>query len=289
MNWRAYLRLSRISNLPTVWSNVLAGVVLAGGRPSAAALLWLGVSLSLFYTGGMFLNDAFDREIDARERPERPIPAGEVGVGAAFGVGFVLLAAGWSVLLLHVWQTGGRGGGALLAGAALAGVIVLYDAWHKGNPLSPVVMGLCRALAYLVAGLAVSARPTPALLAGALVILAYLIGLTYAAKQENLARVQNLWPLAFLAAPFVYAAGIVGRSVTGTALYAGFLGWTLFALWLMLRRRETDIRRAVVGLIAGISLVDALLIARHGPPALAWLAVLAFAATLFLQRYVRGS
>ena len=32
--------------------------------------------LSLFYIGGMYLNDAFDREFDARARPDRPDPGG---------------------------------------------------------------------------------------------------------------------------------------------------------------------------------------------------------------------
>ena len=31
MNWNVALRLGRVSNLPTVWSNSLAGLVLAGG------------------------------------------------------------------------------------------------------------------------------------------------------------------------------------------------------------------------------------------------------------------
>src|SRR2546425_8066153 len=74
--WLIYLRLGRISNLPTVWTNVAAGIVLAGGTPAAGMLVVLATALSLFYVGGMFLNDAFDRAVDARERPERPIPAG---------------------------------------------------------------------------------------------------------------------------------------------------------------------------------------------------------------------
>ena len=36
------------------------------------------LAMSLFYVGGMYLNDYFDRAIDARERPERPIPAGDI-------------------------------------------------------------------------------------------------------------------------------------------------------------------------------------------------------------------
>ena len=59
------LRLGRVSNLPTVWTNVLAGTALAGGdwngRRSALVLL----AMSLFYVGGMYLNDYFDRAIDA--------------------------------------------------------------------------------------------------------------------------------------------------------------------------------------------------------------------------------
>ena len=77
MNWQVALRLGRVSNLPTVWTNTLAGIVLAGGRiercPHRCPLL---VALSLFYIAGMYLNDAFDAGIDARERPERPIPVG---------------------------------------------------------------------------------------------------------------------------------------------------------------------------------------------------------------------
>ena len=67
------LRLGRVSNLPTVWTNALAGLVLAGQAGWDPRIPPLLLALSLFYVAGMYLNDAFDREIDARERPERPI------------------------------------------------------------------------------------------------------------------------------------------------------------------------------------------------------------------------
>ncbi len=31
--WRTALKLGRVSNLPTVWSNVIAATALAGGAP----------------------------------------------------------------------------------------------------------------------------------------------------------------------------------------------------------------------------------------------------------------
>ena len=89
------LRLGRVSNLPTVWTNALAGAVLAsGGAPDPGATLMAALALTLFYEGGMWLNDAFDADIDARERANRPIPMGEIGRNAVFAGGFAMLAGG---------------------------------------------------------------------------------------------------------------------------------------------------------------------------------------------------
>ena len=49
------LKLGRVSNLPTVWSNVLAGTVLAGGEPWPPATLVVMLAVSLLYIGGMCL------------------------------------------------------------------------------------------------------------------------------------------------------------------------------------------------------------------------------------------
>src|SRR6476469_402781 len=63
------LRLGRISNLPTVWTNVIAGAVIAGGASGASEIALVALAMSAFYVGGMYLNDFFDRAIDAQERP----------------------------------------------------------------------------------------------------------------------------------------------------------------------------------------------------------------------------
>ena len=162
-----YLRLGRVSNLPTVWTNARRRRARRRGRRARAAWPSSRLAISLFYVGGMFLNDAFDREIDARERPERPIPSGRVSAGTVFALGFGLLAGGvLAVAAAAVGPT--RGGlGAVASGVLLAGVIVVYDAWHKENPLSPLVMGLCRVLVYLTAALAVAGRIGPAVLGAA--------------------------------------------------------------------------------------------------------------------------
>jgi UbiA prenyltransferase family protein len=284
-----YLLLGRVSNLPTVWTNTLAGATLAGAAVAPGRLILLAAAFSLLYTGGMYLNDAFDRETDARERPERPIPSGRVGAGSVFAIGFALLGVGILAVAAAALGPTGGGLGAVASGALLAGVITAYDAWHKANPLSPVVMGLCRVLVYLTAALAVAGAIGPAVWGGAVVLLSYLIGLTYVAKQENLTEVRHLWPLAFLGAPFLYAWRSLLDAGAGAILYLGFLGWVVFAVSLLVRPGHRDIRRAVVSLIAGISLLDALLVAGAGEPARALWAVAGFALTLAFQRWVPGT
>lgn len=288
MNAAVLLRLGRVSNLPTVWTNLLAAVVLAGGAVSDGRILPLLAAMSLFYIGGMYLNDAFDAEIDARERPERPIPSGQISRNAVFAMGFAMLGAGIAV----VAGSAAAAGAILwpvLAALGLAGAIVFYNAYHKGNPLSPVVMGLCRVLVYLTVGLCFVVPLPGDLLIGAALLLSYLIGLTYVAKQENIGRVENMWPLLFLAAPLIYGVVLAGESGLAWGFLLVFLAWVLVALWFVRRRAPGDIPRAVISLIAGICLLDGLLIAGAGALLPALVCVAGFLLTLALQRFVPGT
>ena len=288
MNIAVALRLGRVSNLPTVWTNTLAGIVLSGFGAFDAKTLPILLSMSLFYVGGMYLNDAFDAEIDARERPERPIPAGLISRRTVFVSGFAMLAAGLAILL-WIGSFGATGLWPAAGGIALAGAIVLYDWYHKANPLSPLIMGVCRMLVYVTAGLCFVAPVPAATGLGALALLSYLIGLTYTAKQENIGRVENAWPLAFLAAPVVAGLWFVSQSPASLVAWLGFTGWLGFCLWLVRRRAPGDIPRAVGGMIAGIALLDAMVITAMGQTAVAGLAVAGFALTMALQRRIPGT
>lgn len=294
MTWRDALSLGRVSNLPTVWTNVLAAMALtaaAGTVPPASLIAAALIAMSLFYVGGMYLNDAFDAAIDAAERPERPIPAGRVGRGTVFAAGFALLSAGLAALAWAGYGVaGGTGPWPLLGGLVLAAAIVFYDWNHKANPLSPLVMGLCRVLVYVTAGLCLATSLPAALWVGAGLVLCHLIGLTYVAKQENLGRVETLWPLAFLAAPLVFGAWQAVSASPMTGVFAAALAaWVGVALRYVFRRGPGDIPRAVVSLIAGIALLDAMLIAATGNLPLAVAALGGFGLTLFLQRFVAGT
>lgn len=278
------LRLGRVSNLPTVTSNVLAAVALAGARPSALALAAVCAGMSLLYIAGMFLNDAFDHSIDALERPDRPIPSGQVTAAAVFAAGFLLLAFG-VLVVAGVAVATGSGWPPIASVVALAVLIVFYDIHHKRNPVAPFVMGLCRVGVYTTAALATGASLSKPLWYGCGALLAYLVGLTYVAKQENLLKLTSVWPLGFVAVPFVIATPH-GHGPWAFAIYLFFLAWTLRCLKLAITRQ---IRPAVTGLIAGISMLDALFIVRLGDVPMAGIAAGAFLLTTVLQRKVPGT
>lgn len=289
MSAGVWMRLGRVSNLPTVWSNVMAGLALGGALELRPRVFVLWLTLSLFYVGGMYLNDAFDRNIDAVERPKRPIPSGQVSARNVFLLGFCMLFDGIFGTVLIASYAGISAFPAALAGLGLASLIILYDVYHKQNPLSPVLMGACRVMVYVTAVFAVREDVPTAVLWGALALWCYLIGLTYAAKQEAFNRITRLWPLALIGAPVVYGVCLAIRQPLTWPFLIAFVAWVLYALRFLRAGPERAVPQAVVRLIAGIALLDALLIAATGSWSWALVAVGLCAATRLFQRVIPGT
>jgi 4-hydroxybenzoate polyprenyltransferase len=220
---RSYLLLSRVSNLPTLWTNVLAGMCAAAVPLDLGAYVHVALAVSLFYAGGMFLNDAFDAPADRLARPERPIPAGDVPRREVFAVGGALLVVG--ELLLAPRMT------AMLLGLALGAAIVAYDYRHKGSRVAPLVMGACRGLVYGI-GAATVGVLTPTALAGAVAMLAYVAALTVVAKRAG-AHARWLVPLLIAGISLADALFIAIVSSSAALALAAASG---FALTLILQR-----------------------------------------------------
>jgi len=174
--WRVHLALGRVSNLPTVWTNCVAGASLALGALPGPALWLVAAALSCFYVGGMYLNDAFDAEFDRVARPERPIPRGLIETRRVRLTGLLLLAAGEALLAVQSMPAA--------AGGLALGALILYYSWrHKRDPFSPIVMALCRACVYVIAAAAL-ARVSPPVLAAAAGLAIYVTVLSYLAKHD---------------------------------------------------------------------------------------------------------
>lgn len=151
--WRAYGQLLRFPAVFTAFADILLGFALThihlGDAPLPLALLL--VASGCIYLAGMVFNDVADRHVDARERPQRPLPSGRVSVQAAVVLGSGLIAAGllsaaalrWVDPLLCGWNP-------LFVAALLVTAVALYNGLLKSTPVGPVAMGLCRFLNVLL-------------------------------------------------------------------------------------------------------------------------------------------
>lgn len=275
---RGHLALARLSNSPTVVSNALAGAALAGAAAFDGTAWLVAVAMVCFYTAGMYLNDVCDYAVDLRERPERPLTSGLVSRRTALTVVVALFAVG-SVLL---WVAGG---GAFWAGLVLVALIVVYDVWHKTNPLSPLLMALTRAMVYVTAYVSFADVARGPLLWAVALMLSYIIGLTYIAKSETERTFTRYWPAALLLAPVPFFLWAVPPG-SGWFLVVLFGAWVAYSVRFVYRG---FIGAGITRLIAGIALLDMLVLHWQETPSGPLIAVTAFGLTLFLQRYIKGT
>jgi 4-hydroxybenzoate polyprenyltransferase len=276
---RAWLILTRGSNLPTVWSNVIAGWLLAQGlrlpplgtdfwkqppdSPAWGSLLLLLLGVSLTYVGGMILNDAFDAHWDAERRSTRPIPAGLIDVRDALRAGWGALAAGF-VLTVAAAPAGTRLA-VTVAALLLALCVIVYDRWHKGVSWAPAVMGLCRALLPLIGFLVVGESIFfPPLADSDWIIFAHMFALwllTYAitlvARHEATGGGAGRWveALLFVApAPLFWAVGF---------FWPWMLLWSAVYVWWLVRSNRRHplpggVGARVADRLASMPLIDAM-------------------------------
>lgn len=181
---KGWLTLVRPPNLFTVPGDPLVGALLA-----ALALhvvpLWssvyavMGAALA-YYASGLLANDFFDRAIDARERPNRPIPSGAISPTAVKWVAILLSLAGL-LMSLPAGRT-----------ACAMGLILILASWFynaagkKSAWLAPFSMGICRGMSLLLgaAVLGLEGLTSPPVLIAALFLTLYVALITHIARHE---------------------------------------------------------------------------------------------------------
>jgi 4-hydroxybenzoate polyprenyltransferase len=309
-NLKSWLVLTRCSNLPTVWSNVISGWLLGMAAviqnptvvvPSALSgtLFIILLGISLLYVAGMILNDVFDYEWDCKNRPERPLPSGFISRSKAKWVGIIILLLG---LALSAFSAG-----RFFKLTFLLTIFILwYDVAHKGNPLAPVVMGVCRALLPII-GFMVATRhgiyelPSTVYVHAA-VLGIYTYALTWVAKYELTPAKNSYWIERLL---FLIPLPLI--------VYGNYTYWSLgalifYVLWIIFSNRRhptpSGISARVADRIAAFSLLDSIVsgavLLMIAPfcgtepmiqvKEVAWLAILApplcFGITLWLRKFI---
>ncbi|MET8141668.1 SCO3242 family prenyltransferase [Sphaerisporangium sp. NPDC005288] len=260
---RDLLELVRAPAALSVPGDVVAGAAAAGvlGRRTAG----LACSSVCLYWAGMAANDWADRHLDARERPERPIPSGRVTANAALGTAVGLTLAGVAVAGL----AGGRR--ALAVAAPLAAAIWAYDVLAKGTAAGPPVMALCRGLDVLL-GASPGSRVAAALPSAA-TIAAHTYLLT-ALSHGEVSGTSPSVPAATLAGTVALTAATVRGSANGTQ--PALAGWYAAQFGLPQAQAVADpspghVREAVSAGIVSLPALQGALTARGGAPRLALL------------------
>lgn len=140
----AYFQLMRPANIITAWADILAGFAVSGFVAIQAetlgleVLAWLLLATTGLYGGGVVFNDVFDAELDAKERPERPIPSGRASRQNAATLASVLLLVGIVAAAQVSFLS------AIVAICIAVGAVV-YDSIGKHQPVVGALnMGLCR-------------------------------------------------------------------------------------------------------------------------------------------------
>lgn len=225
-----WLKLIRLPNLPTAVANVLAAFLLVHQSWSAwPQLLLLVVGSMSLYSAGMVLNDVFDIDRDRTQRPQRPLPSGQIGLATAKNVAFGLLGLG-VIAAIAAGAVAGTMADVLKCGVVagmLATAVYLYDGPLKQTMLAPWMMGACRSFNFMLGGATATTVQVGYCVAGFPVILwtvAFSIGLlitgvTLLARNEAEKKQSRLW---IILSSLLIVTGIVSLAVTPT-LYQGNL------------------------------------------------------------------
>lgn len=305
---KAVLTLGRISNLPTIWTNVFAGMVLAvfgQGIPlfllppheastysiNIIQYLWMLVGASLVYVSGTTLNDAFDVSYDREHNPQRPIPSGIMKTWEVWVLGFLEMAAGAHILFHFA-------GVQALHLALLCGAILAYDAVHKKWAGSVWIMGSCRFFLWLAAasatlvdsggnaGLSGNNEIPSLVYVWSTALLLYIAGITYVARGEATGKLPSFpWPFFLLFCPALLGFFFCIHSGKWWVLPIVIaLAWGIRSGVLHAKKKGPNIGKGVALWLALITVADAMAVALVDPWA-GYLLLLGFPLCLFTQKY----
>ena len=262
----AWWQLLRAGNVFTAISNVIAGFLITQETwEPIAALPLLVVASTLLYEAGMVLNDVFDAELDAKERPERPIPSGRISRLHATIVGWILLGLGTVAGVLTSLIVDSTI--PILVSVALAACIVCYNAGLKSTFLGPWAMGACRMLNVLLGAYAAADVTRPEAWSYAIAIGIYTVGLTFFARSEirpswNFGSVLgSTLMIATTLYVAVVAAAVAEDPGMASAAFIFFSVFIWFGLWSGIgTTRPIAVQKTVSRMIICFILIDALMV-----------------------------
>lgn len=212
----------RPANIITAVSDILAGTAIVGFLSQASTTIdWLNIIFLItatkgLYGGGIVLNDVTDLELDKVERPERPIPSGQVSKNQALTLALSLYALGIVFAFLCSPTSG-------IIAIVIAICASLYDKYGKHHGLlGPLNMGACRGLNLMLGMSILPLDFSSNLLLICLIPVVFIAAITLTSQGEVLGN--NKLSIIF--------ALLLDILVGGTILTLGWLG--IMNFWMLL-------------------------------------------------------
>ncbi len=281
--WLNAFILARISNLPTVWTNVLAAWVINATAspvlkiiPEVSALEYLDTILliylifgaSLIYAGGCTLNDAFDQNFDREHNPGRPLPSNSISIRQVWILGICELSTGIGLLIIgaecqKIWVL------------ILAGLVIFYDFIHKKWAGGILIMGLCRFFLWIsAASTGGISHLAPQTWLWGIVLTGYIIGISLFARGESKKdKSPSQYSILLLfGTPLLALAGLIyWNNLDPVRIFlinlVGLLAaWITFKAVIMMRGSQKGaIGKGISSLLAGICALDAIALSFYAP------------------------
>ena len=279
---KAWLGMVRISNAPTIVSNILVGSAIAMQSDSfgwsPAYDLFFAFCILAVYCAGMILNDAFDAKHDFLHRPQRPIPSGVIRRSTAWLIGLTLLVGVSAFGIVH-----GSASGLLL----LVVAVLLYTFLHHWCILAIIFMALCRGLVYLIVADPIKGGDHTLLMTFCIALAFYTAVLTFIGRFENEKNKRYAWVTWLLLLPAAYIV-IATQPFSWEALIplAGMAYW----VWLAWNNFNTNNKIAGMHkILSGFCLFDCVLAVTLTQYGIAGLCFVCFIITTAFHRKILGT
>jgi len=293
---QAWFNMLRISNAPTIISNVMVGLALAIQSHSLAwsgtstpprldflkILFVISVAILLMYFSGMIFNDAMDAKWDKKHRPNRPIPSGLIKRRDAWLTASFMLGCG--VLLCGMRQ------GAMELSIVLSLAVLAYTLFHRWLFPAAILMALSRSLVYFIAMTALSPPPPFGHLLGfCIAIGVYTTILTILGRNEHDGNTKYAWLTWLMLIPPLIPLVMYGEAHEFTwMMLMIYITW-IYMSWRDFRKPNSQPIAGMHKLLAGFCLLDCVLIAMLGEISIMIVSLVCFVFTIAAHRKVMGT
>jgi len=279
---KAWLGMMRISNAPTIVSNILVGTAIAMQSKyfgwNSSYDIFFALCILVVYFAGMILNDAFDANYDVIHRPERPIPSGVIRRSTAWLLGVTMLIA------VSVF---GIGHGAANGLVLLVVAVLLYTFLHRWFIPAIIFMAICRGLVYLIVSNPIQGDDLTQLLTFCLALASYTAVLTFIGRFENKKNVRYAWVTWLLVVPPFYIVFMTAEPSWIASVPLAVMAYWIWLAWNNFKsNNKVDCMHRI---LSGFCLLDCVLATSLEQYVIAGLCLVCFFITVGFHRKILGT